>query len=63
MTEEFTFFCFLEQAIAQQQRPIWEISDALFPDLYFESPKNDAGLGGIPNSTLPCADENRTCVL
>ena len=33
-------------AIAQQQKPIWEASDALFPEIYFESPNEDAGLGG-----------------
>ena len=32
----------------QQQRPIWAASDALYPEIYFESPKNDAGLGGKP---------------
>ena len=32
--------------IAQQQRPIWAASDVLFPVIYFESPLEDAGLGG-----------------
>ena len=32
--------------ITQQQRPIWEASDALFPQIYLESPGRDAGLGG-----------------
>ena len=32
--------------ITQQQRPIWEASDALFPEIYLESPGRDAGLGG-----------------
>ena len=32
--------------VAQQQRPIWAASDVLFPVIYFESPLEDAGLGG-----------------
>ena len=33
-------------AILQQQRPIWAASDALFPQIYLESPARDAGLAG-----------------